>query len=96
MDPVKPHGLLGRTTSCRGRYYASSVIIFFAVALFGSFGCNRSGEEPGKYPITHRTDSLPNLTLTDQYDHQLSLASLRGKPVLFELSIRVALVRVSS
>jgi protein SCO1 len=27
---------------------------------------------------------LPNLTLTDQYDRQLSLASLKGKPVLFD------------
>jgi protein SCO1/2 len=27
---------------------------------------------------------LPDLTLTDQYGHQLSLAALKGKPVLFD------------
>jgi hypothetical protein len=35
MDAIKPHGLLSRRASCRGRYHASSVVIFFAVALFG-------------------------------------------------------------
>jgi protein SCO1/2 len=84
MDLFKLHGLQVGRASGRGPYYALSLIIFFTVALFGSFGCNRASEEPGKYPITYRMDSLPSLTLTDQYDHRLSLASLRGKPVLFD------------
>jgi protein SCO1/2 len=54
------------------------------MALFGVSGCNRADEEPGRYPITYQTDSLPNLTLTDQYGQPLPLASLRGKPVLFD------------
>ena len=63
---------------------ASYLLIVVTAALFGLSGCNRTGEEPGKYAVTYQTDSLPDLTLTDQYGHQLSLASLRGKPVLFD------------
>jgi protein SCO1 len=84
MRRFKSYGLWVRRAPSRWRYQAVSLLIIATVVLLGLFGCNRTDEEPGKYPITYRTDSLPNLTLTDQYDHQLSLASLRGKPVLFD------------
>ena len=84
MIRFKLCGLLVRRAPGRARYYALSLLIFLTGALFGLVGCNRASEEPGKYPIAYRTDSLPNLTLTDQYGHQLSLGSLRGKPVLFD------------
>jgi hypothetical protein len=32
MDPVKPHGLLGRRASCRGRYHALSLLIVATLA----------------------------------------------------------------
>lgn len=82
MDRFKLRGLLAGRALGRGR--SLYLLIVMTVVVFGLSGCNRSDEEPGKYPITYRTDSLPNLTLTDQYDHQLSLASLSGKPVLFD------------
>ena len=47
-------------------------------------GCNRTGEESGAYPIAYNTSGLPNVTLTDQYGQPVPLASLKGKPVLFD------------
>ena len=58
--------------------------LLLAAALFGVFGCNRTDEQPGKYPVAYETDSIPNLTLTNQYGQQVPLASLKGKPVLFD------------
>ena len=84
MERIRPWRFPTWTARGRARNSALYLLIALTVALFGLFGCNRGGEEPGKHAITYRTDSLPNLILTDQYDHQLSLASLRGKPVLFD------------
>jgi hypothetical protein len=47
-------------------------------------GCNRTGEESDAYPIAYNTSGLPNVTLTDQYGQHVPLASLKGKPVLFD------------
>lgn len=47
-------------------------------------GCNRTAERPGAYPATTANDCLPDITLTDQYGKQVSLSSLKGKPVLFD------------
>jgi protein SCO1 len=74
------------TRAAHGRAVISAAYLLMVVtaALFGLSGCNRTGQESGKCAVTYQTDSLPDLTLTDQYGHQLSLASLRGKPVLFD------------
>jgi protein SCO1 len=47
-------------------------------------GCNRGVERTGAYSPSGTGDCLPHLTLTDQNGKKVSLASLRGKPVLFD------------
>lgn len=47
-------------------------------------GCNRGVERTGVYSPSSSGDCLPNLTLTDQNGKKVSLASLKGKPVLFD------------
>jgi protein SCO1 len=47
-------------------------------------GCRPRVERTGTYTPTDTKDCLPDLRLTDQYGKQVSLASLKGKPVLFD------------
>jgi protein SCO1 len=47
-------------------------------------GCNRGVERTGAHSPSSTGDCLPNLTLTDQNGKKVSLASLKGKPVLFD------------
>jgi protein SCO1 len=47
-------------------------------------GCNRGLERTGAYSPSSTRDCLPNLTLTDQNGKKVSLASLKGKPALFD------------
>jgi cytochrome oxidase Cu insertion factor (SCO1/SenC/PrrC family) len=49
-----------------------------------AIGCNRGVERTGAYSPSSTGDCLPNLTLTDQNGKKVSLASLKGKPVLFD------------
>jgi protein SCO1/2 len=84
MERFRPWRFPTRTARGRARNGALYLLIVLTVILFGNYGCNRTDQAPGKYPIAYLTDTLPNLTLTDQYDHPLALASLKGKPVLFD------------
>jgi protein SCO1 len=68
----------------RARTRVSYLLIVLTVASLAVVGCNRTGTERGVYPVEYQTDGLPNLTLTDQYGHPLSLATLKGQPVLFD------------
>src|SRR6202007_1328355 len=63
---------------------ASFFLIVFATVLLAVSGCNRTGEESGASPINYQTSSLPDMTLTDQYGQHVPLASLKGKPLLFD------------
>jgi protein SCO1/2 len=49
-------------------------------------GCKSAQSNPtqGVSPAYGDSDCLPKLTLTDQYGHSVSLASLKGKPVLVD------------
>jgi protein SCO1 len=47
-------------------------------------GCNNNTESPTRYSESSRTDCLPDVKLLDQYGHSVSLASLKGRPVLFD------------
>jgi len=47
-------------------------------------GCDSNTESIGAYSSAEKRDCLPDLTLTDQNGRKLSLASLKGKPVLFD------------
>ena len=51
--------------------------------LAGSPGCNSNVREIGS-SATSTADCLPALVLTDQLGQQISLASLKGEPVLFD------------
>jgi protein SCO1 len=48
--------------------------------------CDRpdASDRPGDYAAASRADCLPDLTLTDQSGHDVSLASLKGRPVLVD------------
>ena len=84
MDRFKPYRFLAWSKPVGSRRCASFSLIIFATALLALSGCNRTGEESGAYPIAYNTSGLPNVTLTDQYGQHVSLASLKGKPVLFD------------
>jgi len=59
-------------------------IAFFVTALAILSGWNRASNETGVYPVWDDSRRLPNVTLTDQYEQHLPLASLEGKPALFD------------
>lgn len=68
----------------------SSLVISIAFAVLtvtgGAIiitGCNSNSESIGS-ASTEKRDCLPNLTLTDQNGRKVLLASLKGKPVLFD------------
>jgi len=68
---------------------SSGVGLILAVTLVVGAGlvasaCNRGGERTGAYSPSSTGDCLPNLTLTDQNGKKISLASLKGKPALFD------------
>jgi protein SCO1 len=84
MDRFKPYRFLAWSKPVRSRRSASFSLIIFATALLTLSGCNRTGEESGAYPIAYNTSGLPNVTLTDQHGQHVPLASLKGKPVLFD------------
>jgi protein SCO1/2 len=60
---------------------AAASICLVAIAVFG---CRFTSEHDGSYAATNTADCLPAITLTDQSGHQVSLASLKGKPVLID------------
>jgi protein SCO1 len=50
----------------------------------GVSACNSNTEAISSSTSAETRDCLPNLTLLDQNGHAISLASLKGKPVLFD------------
>src|SRR5260370_4057536 len=56
-------------------------VIALAMLLVLS-GCAR--EAAGDYPASNANDCLPDVTLIDQHGNAISLASLKGKPVLID------------
>jgi len=50
----------------------------------GIFACNSNTEPISSSTSAETRDCLPDLTLLDQNGHAISLASLKGKPVLFD------------
>jgi len=59
------------------------VLVISAAGAFQVTGCNSNSETIGSYS-TEKRDCLPDLTFIDQNGNKLSLASLKGKPVLFD------------
>jgi protein SCO1 len=73
---MKPHCLVAKR--CSLLLGAAAAI---ALALIAA-GCGRG--EKGSYPAANRNDCLPNVTLIDQNGNRVSLASLKGRPVLID------------
>jgi cytochrome oxidase Cu insertion factor (SCO1/SenC/PrrC family) len=67
-----------------GSRNSRSFLIVVATALLALSGCNRTAEGSGAYPVPYNTSGLPDVTLTDQYGQHVRLASLKGKPLLFD------------
>ena len=73
------------------RSYPGSRILGLLLALalalpgFASLtGCQHKEERTGAYAPTTTNDCLPDISLTDQHGKEVSLASLKGKTVLFD------------
>jgi protein SCO1/2 len=60
------------------------VMLVAAGGTLALVGCDSNSESIGSYSSAEKRDCLPDLTLTDQNGRKLSLASLKGKPVLFD------------
>jgi len=59
--------------------------VFAVVALaliLAAYGCAR--EAAGDYPASNGNNCLPDVSLIDQHGKTISLASLKGKPVLID------------
>jgi protein SCO1/2 len=67
-----------------------SLCLTMLVVLVGVvtlIGCRRPAEdigERGGFAVINTSDCLPDITLVDQHGRNVSLASLKGKPVLFD------------
>jgi protein SCO1 len=84
MDHAKPLRLHYSGKSGRTRASIWVALIVLAAASLALTGCNRTGLESGVYPVTYHASSLPDVALMDQYGRPVAVASLRGKPVLFD------------
>ena len=84
MNHPKPSRLLDSSRPPRTHASSWVFLIVFAAASLALPGCNRTRQESGVYPVTYHAAILPNVALTDQYSQPVAVASLRGKPVLFD------------
>jgi protein SCO1/2 len=60
------------------------VVIVSAVTLIGCRQRMEDIDERGGFEVRNTSDCLPDITLVDQHGRNVSLASLKGKPVLFD------------
>ncbi len=76
-----------RTLSFRLLLFVSSFSLAVSLSLSGCTKTRQSqasSDDSVGFPPSSQADCLPNLTLSDQYGKAVSLASLKGKPVLFD------------
>src|SRR5258705_10294756 len=62
--------------------YRSGFAVIALALILALPGCAREGA--GDYPASNRNICLPDVSLIDQHGQAISLASLRGKPVLID------------
>jgi len=67
----------------RSRLLRCGLALAVALAL-GACHHHPTGETPGSYVASSTVNGLPDVPLVDQDGHDLSLASLKGKPVLID------------
>jgi protein SCO1 len=63
---------------------AMLIVLAGAVTLTGCHKPTQDSAERGGFAMRDASDCLPDITLVDQHGHNVSLASLKGKPVLFD------------
>ena len=62
--------------------YRSSFAVVALALILAAYGCAR--EAAGDYPASNGNNCLPDVSLIDQHGQAISLASLKGKPVLID------------
>ena len=62
--------------------YRSSFAVVALALILAASGCAR--EAAGDYPASNGNNCLPDVSLIDQHGQAISLASLKGKPVLID------------
>ena len=65
----------------------SLMMLVVLVGVVTQIGCRRPAAdiaERGGFEVRNTSDCLPDITLVDQHGRNVSLASLKGKPVLFD------------
>ena len=60
------------------------VVIVSAVTLIGCRQHTDDIDERGGFEVRNTSDCFPDITLVDQHGRSVSLASLKGKPALFD------------
>jgi protein SCO1/2 len=77
-----------REMSVRSAILKLTIAASLALALATGLGaCSRRPtdvEEPGSFTAANSSDCLPAITLIDQHGHDVTLASLKGRPVLID------------
>jgi protein SCO1 len=68
----------------KGLSLAMLVVLVGAMPLIGCRQQAQDGGERGGFAVRDTADCLPDITLVDQHGRKVSLASLKGKPVLFD------------
>src|ERR1700736_3695354 len=79
----QPASAAAAETQQKNRFCSIVLGIMIASFAAGNPACNDNVEELNS-PSTMAADCLPQFVLTDQTDHPVSLASLKGQPVLFD------------
>jgi protein SCO1/2 len=62
----------------------AAAVMAIGVITVGMGGCNNNTDGVARYSSAGQSDCLPDLKLVDQNGHPVSLASLKGKPALFD------------
>jgi len=75
-----------RAAASIGASLSLTMLVFLASAVT-LMGCRQQAQdigERGGFAMRDAADCLPDITLIDQHGRKVSLASLKGKPVLFD------------
>lgn len=75
---------LRETTARPPVVLALLIVLATAVVVIGCRQLNDNTDESGGFAVSHAADCLPDISLLDQHGQKVSLASLKGKPVLFD------------
>ena len=67
----------------RNKYYIRVLAIVSLAAMLTLSACGNR-EALGDYPAANANNCLPDVSLIDQHGAAVSLASLKGKPVLID------------